>query len=147
MRGLERAAAWLSLVAGGVHAMAGPEHFAEWWGYGLFFIAAAAAQVAYGLLLLTQGIEGWGGWAAVRGRVYAVGIVGNLAIVALWIVTRTVGIPAGPAAGEVEAVGVLDAASKVVEGALLIVLAVLWRRASPARGAAASGPSRPPGPA
>ncbi|MEA3166594.1 MAG: hypothetical protein QOJ26_1466, partial [Thermoplasmata archaeon] len=65
MRRLEKTAAFVSLVAGGLHAMAGPEHVAEWWVYGIFFFGSAAAQVAYGLALLTQGIEGWGGWVAV----------------------------------------------------------------------------------
>ena len=102
--------------------MAGPEHLEEWWAYGLFFFAAAAVQAAYGLLLFTQGIEGWGGWHAVRGRVYAAGIVGNLAIIALWIVSRTVGVPVGPEAFEPESFGVLDGASKAVEVALVAVL-------------------------
>ena len=122
MRGLERTAAILSFVAGGLHLMAGPQHLEEWWAYGLFFFGAAAAQAAYGLVLFTQGIEGWGGWLAVRGKVYLAGIVGNLAIFALWTVSRTVGVPIGPEAFEPEGLGVLDGASKAVEAVLVAVL-------------------------
>lgn len=125
-RGLERGAAALSFAAGGLHLMAGPAHLEEWWAYGLFFFVAAAAQVGYGLLLATRGIEGWGGWAAVRGRVYLVGVVGTVAIIALWAVSRTVGLPLGPAS-EPEGIGALDAASKAVELALVALLLALWR--------------------
>lgn len=124
----------LSLLAGGIHGVATPSHFSDWWGYGLFFMAAAAAQVVYGLLLLTRGIVPGPGrsWDDVRPSVYALGLAGNLAIVAMWILSRTVGIPVGPCAGLVEDVGALDLASKVLEVALLGVLAtlgLLWRKA------------------
>lgn len=134
MRGLERSAAILSFAAGGLHLMAGPEHLLEWWAYGLFFFAAAAIQAAYGLVLFTQGIEGWGGWHAVRDRVYLAGIFGNLAIIALWIVSRTVGVPVGPESFEPESFGVLDGASKAVEVvlvALLLRLHALAKASSP----------------
>lgn len=137
MRGLEKGAAVLSFAAGGLHLMAGPGHLEEWWAYGLFFFAAAAAQVGYGLMLLTQGVEGWDGWGAVRGRVYGAGVAMTLAFIALWAVSRTVGVPVGPEASEPEGIGVLDAASKAVEGVLvaaLLRLRVLDRRARAGRG-------------
>lgn len=135
MRGLERTAAALSFAAGGLHLLAGPQHLEEWWAYGLFFFGAAVAQAAYGLVLFTQGIEGWGGWTAVRGRVYLAGIVGTSAIMALWVLSRTVGVPVGPEAFEPEGIGVLDGASKIVEVALVAVLLrlrSLARAATPA---------------
>jgi hypothetical protein len=146
MRKLELGAAGLSLVAGGIHAMAGPAHLAEWWAYGLFFFAAAAFQAAYGLLLYTRGIEGWGGWMAVRGTVYRLGIAVTLGIIVVWLVSRTVGVPLGPEAFEPESVGGLDAISKAIEAALVIVLARLsWLASRP--GAGAGGPAHPPRPA
>lgn len=122
VRALERWAAGLSFAAAAVHLMAGPGHVAEWWAYGLFFFGAAAVQAAYGLLLATRGIEGWGGWLAVRRRVYCTGIVLTVAVVAVWIVSRTVGVPVGPAAFEPEPLGFLDVTSKVMEVSLLAVL-------------------------
>ena len=41
------AAASLSLVAALIHLWVAPEHFGEWWGYGAFFLVAAAAQLLY----------------------------------------------------------------------------------------------------
>lgn len=125
MRRLEKLAAGFSFASGALHAMAGPEHVEEWWVYGLFFYGAAVAQVAFGLALLTQGIEGWGGWPAVRGWAYAVGVGGNLAIIALWVVTRTVGVPVGPEAFEPEGLGLLDVSSKAIEIVLIALLARL----------------------
>ena len=133
MRALERIAAALSFVAGALHLLAGPAHLEQWWAYGLFFFVAAAAQGAYGLVLATRGIEGWGGWGAMRRRVYLAGILLTLAIITLWVVSRTVGVPVGPAASEPEGIGGLDASSKLVEAALLLVLARLaWLAKSPA---------------
>lgn len=141
MRALERTAAILSFAAGFIHAAAGPEHVKEWWAYGLFFYGSAVAQVSFGLLLITQGIEGWGGWVAVRGWVYAAGVMGNLAIIALWVVTRTIGVPVGPEAFEPEGLGVVDLSSKAIEFALVAVLMVLHARDRKA-GLASPGPAR-----
>src|SRR5215217_7330059 len=46
-RGWDRtlyAAAALSLLAGLIHLWVAPEHFEEWWGYGVFFLVAGAVQ-------------------------------------------------------------------------------------------------------
>jgi hypothetical protein len=56
--------------------------------------------------------------------VWRAGMLGNAAIVALWILTRTVGSPVGPDAHIPEAVGVPDAVASGLE--LAIVLAALW---------------------
>ena len=67
-----------------------PEHFEEWWGYGAFFVVAAAAQILYVPIVLL-----WPTQIVLLG-----GIAGNLAIVMLYLLTRTVGIPLfGPEAG------------------------------------------------
>lgn len=131
-RGLERWAAGLSFLAAACHVIAFPGHATEWWAYGLFFSGSALAQAGYGLVLVTRGIEVGGGWPAVRRRVYWIGIVGNLAIVALWAATRTIGVPLGPERGEVEAVGGLDVLSGLAEVGLAALLGVLLRRGRPA---------------
>ena len=45
-------AASLSGVAAAIHAWVVPEHLAEWWGYGTFFLVLAAAQAVYAVLIL-----------------------------------------------------------------------------------------------
>jgi hypothetical protein len=108
----------LSLVAAVIHVWVMPEHFDEWWGYGAFFLIAAAAQALYAVAILR----------APTPTLLWVGIVGNLAIIALWAITRTIGIPGfGPHAGEIEEIGQIDIVSKLVELLLIIVLGVLLR--------------------
>ena len=123
----------LSGVAGLIHVLATPEHFEEWVGYGLFFIMSAAAQGMYAVWLLFR-------WLS-RPLLLA-GIAGNSLIVALYIVTRTAGVPFfGPEAGVVESVGTLDLISKAVEVGLIICL-VMMLRAMP-DGGSARARSRP----
>lgn len=131
-------AAGLSAVASILHGVVTPQHFDEWWGYGAFFVIAAVAQMAYAVILLiapwrydaSGGLRADGGWRVARAYCL-IGVAGNAAIVALYVVTRTVGIPFfGPEAGEVEAIGVLDSISKLVELALIVILLVVHRRLS-----------------
>ena len=110
------AAAALSLLAALIHLWVMPEHFEEWWGYGTFFLVIAVAQWFYSVSLLR--------WP--EKLVFYLGIGGNLAIIVLYIVTRTVGIPLfGPHAGEVEEVGVVDLCAAMSELALAIALGAL----------------------
>jgi hypothetical protein len=86
-----RAAArtWLPLAvvscaaAAGAHAAVGPAHFREKTVLGLFFAVAAAAQM------------GWSVAVAMRpsALLLRLGVAGNLALVALWALTRTAGLP------------------------------------------------------
>jgi hypothetical protein len=119
------AAAALSLLAGLVHLWVTPEHFEEWWGYGAFFVVAAAAQLLYAPTVLI-----WPSRTVLLG-----GIAGNLAIVALYLLTRTAGIPLfGPEAGEVEGFGFLDVCATASEAGIALALgAALLREATPER--------------
>src|SRR5207248_3846190 len=96
----------LSLFAGLIHGIVSPDHFAEWWGYGVFFIVAAFAQAGYGAIpLFRRMVEDESvlvGWSRPKLRAFLwVGIAGNCATLLLWLVTRTVGIPFfGPEAGK-----------------------------------------------
>jgi hypothetical protein len=113
-------AAALSVAAATVHAVVCPEHFDEGLLYGVFFAVSAIAQLT------------WAGLAILRPRhwVLAAGLAGNLAILVLWAITRTIGIPLGPEAGEVEAVGLLDTITAVFEVALVICCAWMLTLAS-----------------
>lgn len=113
-------AAGLSALAGLLHLLVTPEHFEEWIGYGLFFLVAGLAQLLFAVVLLRQPTN--------RSLLIA-GIAGNALIVGLWIVTRTLGVPLGPEAGEVEEIGVVDTFSKLTELALIGCLFALLRHA------------------
>ncbi len=105
----------LALVAAVIHALVTPEHFEEWWGYGMFFLVVAVTQGVYSAALVR--------WP--RRSLFVVGIVSNLAVIALYAVTRTSGIPVGPNAGEIEKVGMIDIASKAAEVLLVAALGYL----------------------
>jgi len=97
-------AASLSVGAGLVHLQVTPEHW-TWWGYGLFFLLSGIGQVLYGAAVVK--------WPTAP--VLWVGIAGNLAIVGMYLYTRTNGIPTGPAAGHIERVGSGDFITTVGE--------------------------------
>src|SRR5215213_5959656 len=119
------AAAALSLLAALIHLWVTPEHFEEWWGYGAFFLMAAASQVLYAPLVLVWPTR----------LVLLLGIAGNLTIVVLYFLTRTVGIPLfGPGAGEVEGVGFIDLCATTSEVGIAVALgAALLRETAPER--------------
>ena len=119
------AAAALSLVAALIHLWVMPEHFREWWGYGAFFLVSAVAQVLYVPLLLR--------WP--NRTILLLGVGGNLAIILLYLLTRTAGIPfVGPHAGEVEGVGFSDVCATASELGIAVALgAVLLRDLSSER--------------
>jgi hypothetical protein len=130
VRALERVAGTLSLGAAIVHGGLSPAHFAEWWGYGVVFAAAAVAQTLLGLALLLDAVDPAQPGARTTERVMlAMGIVGNTLLVALYLVTRTFGIPVGPGAGETEAIAPIDVATQAMEIGVIVLLVILLRRA------------------
>jgi hypothetical protein len=121
-KGVLYTVATLSLLAALIHLWVMPEHFEEWWGYGMFFLVAGVVQVVYVPLLVR--------WP--NQTVLLLGIAGNSAIVLLYLFTRVVGIPFfGPEAGEVEGVGIIDVCATSSEAAIVVALGVLvlWRLA------------------
>jgi hypothetical protein len=132
MRTIERLAGGLSLAAGLAHFGLGPAHFRVWWGYGLFFVLAAAAQILLGLALVMDALDPAALGASlprVQRALYFAGIVGNALLIALYVVTRTWGIPFfGPAAGGVERVAPIDVATEIAQLGVIVLLAVLVAR-------------------
>jgi hypothetical protein len=109
--------AWLSLSAGAIHAIAAIDHFSHWWLYGAFFLVLAYGQVLWGVALLRK---------APSDRVLRLGAYANLAIVAVWLYSRTIGVPLGPQSGT-EPVGVGDAAAVLVQLVLAAYVALIVR--------------------
>jgi hypothetical protein len=116
------ALALLSIGAAVIHFVVIPGHWDEYWGQGLFFIIAAIAQLLWAVWVLV----------APSRLLYLLGAVGNAAIVVLWVVTRTAGVPVGPGAGEREAVEFADTLATVFE-VLLVIGALALARTAPAR--------------
>lgn len=107
-------AAFASIGAALVHMSTLAAHLQEWWLAGLFFITIAAFQLAWaGPALL---------WASLR--VLRVGVLVNAGTIAVWAVSRTVGLPFGPNAGVPEPVSRIDLAAGVLE--VVVCAAALW---------------------
>jgi hypothetical protein len=108
--------AGLSAGAAVIHLAAAPSHYTEIGDLAAGFVVAALFQAA------------WIRWclAGPSRPAMAIGIAGNLAIVAAWAWTRTVGLPIGAFAGSAEPIGYPDAASVVFELLLVAGLAIRW---------------------
>ncbi|MBI1742268.1 hypothetical protein HYR54_04285 [Candidatus Acetothermia bacterium] len=127
--------AGLSIAAALIHAGVAPEHLSEWWGYGIFFLVAGICQGIYGLVLLlrpwryddTGGLREGNDPSYVR-TLYMLGIIGNGAIIILYLITRFVGIPfLGPDAGKVEPFTPISVLSKLIELATIVCLVLLMK--------------------
>src|SRR5215471_6060959 len=79
-------AALLILGAAAIHFAVAPEHFEEYLPYGLFFAGLGLTQLGLAVVLLT----------APSRRLYAIASVGMVAVIAIWLASRTVGLPLGP---------------------------------------------------
>jgi hypothetical protein len=115
---LLRLAALSCAAAAGIHAIVMPEHFGESLLYGCFFLVTALAQFGYAAAIL---------WRPSR-SLLSVGLVANAVVVGLWLVTRLMAIPLGPAAGEREAFGSLDVLASSFEMLAVVFATVLVAR-------------------
>lgn len=121
-------AAGLSFIAGLMHWLVSPEYLGQWWGYGYFFIVAGVLQMVYAfaIFLLPWVYPPETQKPSVMRDIYLLGVAGNAAIILLFIITRTLGVPfVGPAASvvlPVTARGALTTAAELVLVALLIAL-------------------------
>jgi hypothetical protein len=106
--------ALLSAGAATIHFAAAGSHFQEWWGFGAFFFVSGLAQLVWAVLAVSSPSP----------RVLWAGVLGNAAILILWIVTRTAGTFVGPDAHTPESVGVPDAVASSLE--VSIILTCVW---------------------
>jgi hypothetical protein len=88
-----------------MHAAASAQHVAEWPLAAAFFAVLAVAQLGLGAWM----------WTRPDGRALAAAAAGSAAVVLVWMVSRTTGLPFGPEAGHPESAGVLDVVTSVDE--------------------------------
>ena len=88
----------LSLGAAAIHFAVISDHFAEYWLFGLFFALVGWYQAGWAVLYALRP-SGFLGFTA---------LVVNAGTIGLWVWTRTIGLPIGPHAGELEAPGNLQ---------------------------------------
>ncbi|MCH9732558.1 MAG: hypothetical protein K0U84_23320 [Actinomycetia bacterium] len=113
---IARVAAAASLGAALIHFATLPAHWQEWPPSGVFFALLAVFQFGWALAM------------ALRPQiaVLTTGIVANLGAIALWVLSRTSGIPFGPHAGEAEAMRAAGVAAVLLEATVVIGAAYVW---------------------
>ena len=94
-----------------------------------FFAVVAAAQIVWGAVALVRAPRWW----------LVLGAAGNLVVVATWVVSRTVGLPAGVYAGITLPVRFPDSLATVLEAVVVAgATALMVRGPGPGRSAARS---------
>jgi hypothetical protein len=108
----------LSAGAGAIHIAVVQAHYEEYWAFGVFFAVAAWLQILWAIVIV----------ARLSRPVALAGVAINAILVAVWVVSRTVGVPVGPEPGSPEAAEFVDVAATSFE-VLLVVgsLALLSR--------------------
>jgi hypothetical protein len=110
----------LSFVAAVIHLVASAIHFDHIWWYGVLFGLLAAFQFAWGFRVFKRPST----------DVLILGATVSAAAVAIWFVSRTIGLPFGPEAWNPEPVGAIDIAATVDEVAIIGLVAVSLRAGS-----------------
>lgn len=113
-----QAAAVSAFCAALVHLAVMPDHFRESPLYGTFFLTAAAGQMGFAVWILVRPTR----------TVARAGIAGSVLMVAMWLVSRTIGVPIGPDHGATETFGVLDALATAAEAVMAVACAMALRR-------------------
>ena len=89
-----------------------PDHYEEYAVFGAFFAAVALGQGAWAFIVLR------GPSRLVRGA----GVALSAGLIALWVLSRTAGVPVGPHPWEAEPAAVLDVAACVAELGIIVVV-------------------------
>lgn len=105
-------AAVACLLAGVGHLAVVVENPGDWWQYVAFFLVTGVGQVACAGLLVRRPAP----WVLLSG------IWGNVAILGMYLYTRTWGVPVGPAVRHQEPAGTLDMAVALSEVAVVVLL-------------------------
>ena len=121
----------LSLGSAAIHFAVLGEHFAEYAVFGIFFATVAWLQAIWAVAVV----------ARPSGRLLAAGALGNLVVAALWLLSRTAGLPIGPEPGEPEVTSFLDLTSTIFEVLIVVGTLILWRKPLTGRGAAGKAAS------
>jgi hypothetical protein len=120
---LRIALAVVSIGAAVIHFAVIAQHMNEWWLTGTFFVAVALFQLAWAVAVIARPSP----------ALYLTGAVVNALVVITWIVSRTIGVPVGPEAGEAESIGLPDVLATSYEALLVAAIAALALRAGAAR--------------
>jgi len=108
----------LSAVVGLIHGKAFIDHVDHYWLFGVFFAVLTYAQVLWAMRL----------WRRPGDRRFfkAVAVM-SLGVAAVWVVSRTTGLPIGPWAGRPETIGMPDVVATLDELVIAALIAAMLR--------------------
>ena len=109
-------AALLMFASSVIHAAVTGAHFVEYWLFGVLFAVVTVAQAIWTAQVYAKPLNA---------RLLVAGAVGNAALVAVWAISRTTGLPLGPDAGEPEAIGPADVMAVVDEVLSVLVIGAM----------------------
>jgi len=104
----------LSLGAAVIHLVMVPAHAGEWMPQGIAFALSGWFQIAFAVAVIALPSKRW----------LALGMVGNLAFIVAWAITRTAGMPFGPESGIRETASLVDLTCVGLEAALVLACLV-----------------------
>lgn len=111
------------LAAGLIHLAQVALHLDEGLVFAGFFVLVGTLQLGAAVVLVR----------ARRPRWYWLGIAGSGATIAIWLVSRSLGLPFGAEPGASAAIGTADAAASLLEGITIVALLLWLRHATLAR--------------
>jgi hypothetical protein len=112
-----------SAGAGAIHVLLGPEHLTQWAPLGTGFYVSGALQVLWALWLVRRESRG----------ALALGALGSLLFIGVWLVSRTTGLPVGPEAWQAERIARADVLCVALEVVVAAGSLVLLRRPAAGR--------------
>jgi hypothetical protein len=107
---LRNGVALLSAGSGAIHFAVIQSHFEEYWLFGIFFAVLAWLQILWALVVVARPTR----------LVALTGALINGVAVAVWVWTRTIGVPVGPEPGSPEMAEFIDVLATMFE--LLVVI-------------------------
>ena len=114
-------AALLSIAAGAIHARVIFDHLGEGALIAEFFAVTAVLQIWWGFRVAHQPNKPL--------LVFALGL--SAIVIVTWAVSRTIGVPVGPLAGERESVGAVDLIATAYEVGIIVAVLRSWRHDLP----------------
>ena len=110
--------AGLSAAAGLIHAKALFDHATHYWLFGVFFGVLTYVQVLWAVQLYRRPDDR---------RLFGPIAVMSLGVIAIWLVSRTVGLPIGPWADRAEPIGAADFAATLDEVVIVVLIVSMLR--------------------
>jgi len=109
-------AALLMLASSVIHAAVTAGHFAEYWLFGILFAVVSLLQAMWTAQVYSKPLDV---------RLLVAGAAGSAALIVVWAISRTTGLPFGPHPGEPEPVGPADVMAVVVETLSVLVIGAM----------------------